>query len=457
VSEGRWLRLGPLRVPARATILSWRDLALSLGPIILITGAAIWAAFWFVQPAPPDTIVLTAGPDGSIYRLHAEKYRSILARNGVKLEILPSRGSLENLKRLNDPAFRVDVGFVQSGIADGTEVEGLVSLGSMFRQPLAVFYRSAARVARLSQLEGRRLAIGQEGSGTRALALALLKANGIEPGGRTPLLALSGDAAVQALAQGKVDAAFLMGDSAAAQGMRKLLHLGGIRLLDFPQADAYVSRFRYLSKLEIPMGAIDLGRNVPPRNLHLIGPTVELIAREDLHPALSDLLIEAAVEVHGGASVLQRAGEFPAPVEREFPISSDAARYYKSGKGLLYRHLPFWLASLADRTMVVIVPVVVLLIPGLRLVPVLYRWRVASRIYRWYGALLAIERDVRADPGSRKTEELLDRLGKIEQAVGAIRVPLAFADQLYVLREHIGFVRARLEKNGVPQTGGETP
>jgi hypothetical protein len=450
MSEGGQRKLGPIRLPARFAVVSWRDLALSLGPIVLISAAAIWATFWFVRPAPPDTIIFTAGPEGSSYRVQAEKYRKILARNGIKVEILTSQGSLENLKRLNDPAFNVDVGFVQGGVAASLGAVGdLVSLGSMFHQPLAVFYKSGAPLTRLSELQGRRLAIGVAGSGTHVLALALLKSNGVEPDGRTRLLELAGDAAVQALTAGKIDAVFLMGDSAAGKVMLKLFDTPGIRLLDFPQAEGYVRRFSYLSKLDLPTGSIDLGRNIPSRDLQLIGPTVELIAREDLHPALSDLLIEAAVEVHGGATLLQRAGEFPAPVEREFRISDDAARYYKSGKGLFYRYLPFWVASLADRTMVLLVPVLVLLIPGMRLVPVLYRWRVTSRIYRWYGALLALERDIRRDPAPEDMEELLGRLAGIEDAVGSIKVPLSFADQLYVLREHIGFVRARLEKTGV--------
>jgi TRAP-type uncharacterized transport system substrate-binding protein len=436
-------RFGPLRLPSRLALVSWRDLALTLGPVILLSAAAIWAAFWFVRPAPPDTIVITAGPEGSTFQLHAERYRKILARNGVKLEILPSLGSLENLKRLADPGFTVDVGFVQAGVAEGVTIEGLVSLGSMFHQPLAVFY-TGRRITRLSELKGKRVAIGAEGSGAHVLSLALLKANGIEPGGATVLLDLSGSAAVEALLEGRTDAAFLMGDSAAGQVMRKLMETKGVRLFDFPQADGYTRRFRYLNKLEVPMGTIDLGRNIPARNLQLVGPTVELIAREDLHPALSDLLIEAATEVHGKAGTLQKAGEFPAPVEREFPISGNATRYYKSGKGFLYRYLPFWVASLVDRMAVLLVPVLVILLPGMRIAPALYRWRVGSRIYRWYGALLALEREVRENPGPAEREELLKRLADVERGVGGIKVPLSFAGELYVLREHVIFVRQRL-------------
>jgi hypothetical protein len=435
-------RFGPLRLPSRLSFVSWRDLAFTLGPVVVLSVAAIWAAYWFVRPAPPDTIVITAGPEGSSFQAHAERYRRILARNGVHLLILSSRGSLENLKRLADPAFTVEVGFVQGGVSEGVNIDGLYSLGSMFHQPLAVFY-TGPRIAQLSQLKGRRVAIGAEGSGAHVLALALLKANGIEPGGPTALLDLAGQDAVDALKERRADAAFLMGDSVAGQAMRKLMDAPGIRLFEFPQAEGYTRRFRYLNKLELPMGSIDLGRNIPPRALQLIAPTVELIAREDLHPALSDLLIEAATEVHGKATTLARAGEFPAPIEKEFPISSDATRYYRSGKGFLYRYLPFWVASLVDRLAVLIVPVLVILVPGMRIAPALYRWRVGSRIYRWYGALLALERDVRVHSAEDR-EELLKRLAEVEQGVSRIKVPLSFAGELYVLREHVNFVRQRL-------------
>ncbi|HEY6873795.1 MAG TPA: TAXI family TRAP transporter solute-binding subunit [Geobacteraceae bacterium] len=436
-------KIAAMRPLARFAGISLRDLVVTAGPLILLTVAVIGAAYWLVRPAPPDTITITSGPDGSTFRLSAEKYRKILARNGVKLQILPSEGSLDNLKRLADPAFRVDVGFVQGGLAADMNVDRLISLGSVFHEPLALFYRSAEPVDLISGLAGKRLAIGPEGSGTHALALILLKANGIEPGGTTTLLDLGGADAAQALVEGKIDAAFLMGDSATPPIMRKLLWTPGIRLLDFPQSDAYARRYPYLSRLDLPMGAFDFGKNVPPRDIHLIGPTVELVAREKLHPALSDLLIEAAREVHGRATLLQHAGEFPAPLAHEFRISNDAQRYYTSGKSFLYRSLPFWLASLVDRLLVVVVPIVVLLIPGLKLVPALYSWRIRSRIYRWYGILIALERGMLASPSAEERSELLRRLDDIEAGVNRMKIPLSYAEQLYVLRDHISFVRGR--------------
>jgi len=442
-------RKSPRRLVARFVAISWRDLALSFGPILLISVAAIWLAVRLIQPAPPSTLTMSAGPKGSTFWNDAQQYKTILARNGITLNVLESAGSLENLQRLADPKANVDVAFVQDGLATNarTAYPSLVSLGSVSYVPLAVFYRGPP-LTRLSQFAGKRLAIGGAGSGARALALMLLKANGIEPGGTTQpttqLLPLAGDDAAQALAEGKIDAAFLAGDSAQPPVMGKLLRTPGIRFFDFTQADAYARRFPFLSALTIPMGAFDLGHNTPPEPIRIIAPTAELIARDSLHPALSDLLIEAAKEVHGHATLLQQAGEFPAPRTQDFPISDDAARYYKSGKSFLYRVLPFWLASLADRLIVLLVPIIVVLIPGLRLVPSLYAWRVKSRIYRWYGALIALERAAMTDNSPTERHALVRQLDGIEDAVNGMKTPLAYAGQFYVLREHIGFVRQRL-------------
>jgi TRAP transporter TAXI family solute receptor len=433
-----WIR--PL---ARFSEISFRDLAISSAPVVLITAIVIVAAFWYARPAPPDAITIISGPPGSVFQRTAEKYRTILARNRVTLRILPSEGSLENLRKLNDPAVRVDIGFVQGGVSAGVPVEKLVSLGSVFHEPLVIFYRSAVPIERISWFDGKRVAIGQEGSGTHFLALILLKANGIEPGGASTLLTLSGEEAAQALIEGKADAVFLMGDSAAPPVMRKLLRTDGIRLLDIAQADAYTRRFPYLNKLDLPMGVFDFDKNIPSKDIHLIGPMVELVARDTLHPALSDLLIETAREVHGGPSLLQRAGEFPAPLEHDFRISEDARRFYTSGKGFFYRNLPFWIASLADRTLVFLVPVIILLVPGMKMVPKFYNWRVRSRIFRVYGKLIALERGMLSQSAPVEREVMLKQLDDIETEVNNMKMPLAFADQFYVLRDHIGFVRGR--------------
>ena len=247
-----------------------------------------------------------------------------------------------------------------------------------------------------------------------------------------------------ALLAGKLDALFLMGDSASSALMRKRLRTPGIHLLDFRQADAYTRRFPFLTKLDMPAGALDFGRNLPTNTVRLIAPTVELLARTDLHPALSDLLLEAAREIHGHTTVLQRRGEFPAPLEHEYPLSDDALRFYKTGKTFLYRNLPFWLASLVNRILVVIVPAVVVLIPGLRPIPFLHRWRINLRIYHGYRALLALERHLFVELSPDKLAESLTRLEEIEHGVNGMQLPASFADQFYDLRGHINFVRLRL-------------
>jgi TRAP-type uncharacterized transport system substrate-binding protein len=418
--------------------------AVSLG-VGLVSGLVVlFAVFWFFYSAPPSTIIITTGPRDSVFQRNAEKYAKILARNGVTLKMLPSEGSLENLKRLIDPKFRVDVGFVQGGVSGGMNIEKLDSLGSVSYQPLLIFYRSATPLDLLSRLNGKRLSIGPEGSGTRSLALVLLAANGIEPGGKTQLRELDAEDAEKALLSGTVDAVFLMGDAASPQVMRTLLRTTGIRLFDFTQADAYSRRIDYLNKLELPKGSIDFGKDIPRHDVNLIGPQVELVARAGLHPALSDLLLEAAQEVHGRASLLKRRGEFPSPIEHEFPISADAIRYYKSGKSFTYRYLPFRMASLVNRVLVVFVPAVIVLLPALRFIPALYRWRVRLRIYRWYRELLALERDMMARAAPEEREAMLGRIDHIDAEVNKMKVPASFADQFYVLRGHIMFVNERL-------------
>jgi TRAP-type uncharacterized transport system substrate-binding protein len=428
--------------PFAVVRISWPDFIVTVGPLLLVIVLGLGIAIAFVKPAVPHILSITAGARGSAFYQTAEEYRDILARDGVKLEILPSHGAEENLNRLRTPTFHVDVGFVQSGLADELETEGLVSLGSTYYEPIWVFYRGAKPVEGLRQLRGRRIAIGAEGGGTKVLALRLLKANGIDANSAV-LREIGNEDAVQALRAGTVDAAFLLGNSSAPI-VRELLQTPRISIVNFSQADAYTRIFPYLYKLVLPKGTLDLSKNLPAQDITLIGATAELIAREDLHSALSDLLIEAAKEVHGGPGLFRHRGEFPDPREHDFAISDDAQRYYKSGQRFLHRHLPFWLANIIDRALVLLVPIVALVIPGLRLAPAFYRWRVRSRLYRWYGALMAVEADMLGEPTAQQREELLKRIDVIEVTVNKSKMPVFIADQVYGLRAHIGFVRDRL-------------
>ena len=412
---------------------------LAMAVLAICSLLLVGAGFFFVHSAPPGTITITSGPEGSLFYTNACKYAALLRAQGVNLKILPSRGSLENLQRLANGNVPVDVGFVQGGVTNETASQ-LVSLGSVAYQPLLVFYRGGT-VETLAGMAGRRLAIGPPGSGTRNLVLTLLKANGIQSGGTNRFLDWDAPTAAQGLLAGNVDAVFLMGEDASAAIMRQLLLAPDIQLLNFPQAEAYTRRFSYLSVLKLPQGGIDFGKNIPAHDIYLIGPTVELIARPALHPALSDLLLQAAREVHGKPSLLQHKGEFPAPLEHDIPLSDDATRFYKSGSGFFYRHLPFWLASMTSRILVAFVPMVVILIPILRSIPHLYRWRNQTRIYRWYRALLALERELLKEPDAARRQTLHKRLDEIEREVNKLKVPAFLADQFYSLRSHITLVR----------------
>ncbi|WP_434109822.1 TAXI family TRAP transporter solute-binding subunit [Paraburkholderia caffeinilytica] len=433
----------PPHFPGDDSHAEWRDHTLPYVIVAALFVLMITLIVWLVDPAPPKTITISAGPHDSSFLVAANRYKTILARNGITLKVLESDGSVQNLHRLLDPKQHVDLALVQGGVADGLDTSSLMSLGSVFYIPVVVFYRGTG-VSELSELEGKRIAIGREGSGTRLLALKLLEANGIEPGGNTVLVPSDGMQAATQLVAGDVDAAILNGDSATRGLMLRLLKVPGISVMNFDEASAYTRLFPYLNEIDLPPGVLDLRHRVPPDTIHLISPTVELVARTNLHPAISDLLIEAAQEVHGTAGLLQHAGEFPTPVAHEYQISEDAQRYYKTGKSFLYRALPFWLASIGDRTLVLLLPMAVLLFPAMRLIPALYRWRVRSRIYRYYGALIAIERGAFGDSTDEERKQLFAKLDQIEASLNRLRMPLAYADAFYVLREHVGFVRGRL-------------
>ncbi|MCX6953667.1 MAG: ABC transporter substrate-binding protein [Verrucomicrobia bacterium] len=410
--------------------------------LLLLAGAAL---LWVFLSAPPRTITITSGPPGSSFERHAKAYEKELAKRGVTLKIVPSGGSLENLQRLLDPKSGVDLGFVQGGLVGDETPPDLVSLGSIAYQPLWLFYRGTARIARISELTGKRIGIGAPGSGVHSLALALLEPNGVTTDKAT-LVQQPGESAGKDFQAGKLDALFLMGDSAPTQTLRALIRDPEVQVYSFTQADAYVRRLPYLNKISLPQGSFDFGRNLPPQDIVLLGPTVELIAREGLNSALSDLLLGVAQEVHGKSSgLIAKRGEFPAPLEHEFTLSDDALRYYKSGKGLTYKLVTsFWLASLINRLLVAIVPILLVLIPAIRFLPVAYRWSVQIRIYRCYRPLLQLERDAATTPSAAQTAELLKRLDAIERDVNALKVPASFASQFYDLRNHVTFVRRRL-------------
>ncbi len=434
------------RLPFVAALIETFGFSPGLASIVALGFMAIGllAAYWIVRSAPPSRLVLTSGPEGSSFQRWADAYKKALAAHDITLEVRPSGGSLDNLQRLQSPDSAIDIGFVPGGLKTEGDLKHLVSLGSIAYQPLWVFYRSPTPISRLSELAGKRIAIGAVGSGTHALARTLLQANGIT-GAPSTFVDLDSSAAATGLLEGKLDAVFLMGDSASIQTLRSLVRSPDVQLFNFTQADAYIRRYSYLSRMNLPAGSIDLGKNLPAQNVVLIGPTVELVAREGLNSALSDLLLEVAKEVHGNSSLMQKRGEFPAPLEHEIPLSEDAVRYYKSGKTFFYRTIHnFWLASLLNRILVAVVPLGLVLIPAIRLLPIGYRFRIQLRFFRCYRPLLRLERDSFGPLTRERIQELLKRLDEIETSVDHLKVPASFASQFYELRTHLAFVRQRL-------------
>ena len=411
-----------------------------------IAFVCVAAVVWVIRSAPPRTIYLTSGPEGSSFHRWALRYQKELAAHDIALEVLPSGGSLDNLERLKDPKVKVDFGFVAGGLAKEEDARGLISLGSVAYQPLMVFYRSPTPITRLSELAGKRVAVGAVGSGTRSLATTLLLANGIK-GAPTTFVDSDAGAAATALMEGNLDAVFLMGDSAPIQILRTLFRAPDVQLYNFTQADAYVRRNAYLNKISLPQGSIDLATNLPGQNVTLVGPTIELVAHEDLNPAVSDLLLDVAKTVHGSAGLWQKRGEFPAALEHEFPLSDAAIRYYKTGKGFFYRTFKsFWLASLMDRLLLAVVPLVLVLIPAIRYLPVAYRLSIQLRLYRAYRPLLRVEQESFGPLTPERRRELLTRIDEIEDTVNHLKVPASFADRFYWLRSHLISVRQRLER-----------
>jgi TRAP-type uncharacterized transport system substrate-binding protein len=436
----------PLRYRIRLRDLALRDLLMIGIPAIALIAGGFWLAAQFIRPAPPHFLVMATGAPGGAYEAFAARYRPILAAQGIELRERPSAGAVENLKWLRDPKEEVDVAFLQGGIGAGVEAEGLVSLGSFYQEPLWVFYRGDETLDQLVKLKGKRIAIGGEGSGTRRLALDLLEASGApatDP--RTKIVPLGGLDAVGALAQRKVDAVFLVGP-AQSGAVWTALYTPGVRLMSLVHADAYVRRFPFLARLVLPRGGIDLQRDIPAANVELVAAMATIVAREGTHPALIDLLLQAAVQVHGGAGLFQRPGEFPNARPVDFPLSKEADRFYKSGTRFLQRYLPFWLATLIERTLVLLIPLVAIVLPIMRFAPALYGWRARSRVYKWYGQLKFLERELDENPAARTRAEWLAELERIEDRVHRVATPLAFTNLLYTLREHIALVEAKVLK-----------
>jgi TRAP transporter TAXI family solute receptor len=434
----------------RYTLLSMRELLVSAGPFVLLALVLLALAYWWLDPMPPRQITLATGPAQSDYAVFGKRYAQALATHGIQVKLLPSEGAAENLRLLQDGT--ADIGFVQGGSSDAeaNPDSDLESLGSLFVEPVWLFYRNdaarkrsrSATLSALGDLKGLRVNVGSEGSGVPSLMGRLFEANHIDPDSMT-LSLQEQTPAVVAFLEGKLDAMVL---AAAPESLmvQMLLQTPGIKLMDFAQSEAYARRFTFLTPVILPRGVVDLAGDVPAQDVRLIASTTTLVAREDMHPALVQLFSQASLKLHGSPGWFTHAHEFPHPAYTEYPLAKEAERTLRNGVPLLQRYLPYSMANLLERMWLALGIIVAILLPLSRIVPPVYRFRIRSRVFRCYGQLRQIEEQMLAK--ERSTSELLESLEQLEARVRKISVPLSYADELYALSNYIDMVRNKLTR-----------
>jgi TRAP-type uncharacterized transport system substrate-binding protein len=431
----------------RRLFVSVRVALLAGGPFVVIAIALLVLAYKVLQPNPPRHAVMVTGPERSALDGFGEQYRAALAKQGIVLELRRTGGTGENLEALRQGGGDVSFGFVQGGAAPADErgVEGLETLGALFYEPVWVFHKRPPRkdrAVRLVDMVGWTVNVGASTSGAPQLFTRLLEANRVDPA-RLRLLDLPETEAVMALLDDRVDAVVFV-SAPESPLVQMLLQTPGVNLLDFPQAEAYARRFPFLSPVTLPRGIVAIDRDIPARNHPLVATTISLVVRDGTHPALVQLMIQAADRIHGGAGWFRRSGDFPSRREADLPLAPEANRFYDDGAPFLQRYLPWWLANLLDRMWLALAAIVAVLLPLSRIVPPLYEYRVRARVFKWYAQLRAIEDEVAAQPAADARAALLARLDELDARVERVTVPLSYADELYALRNNIAMVRGRL-------------
>lgn len=405
----------------------------------------LFGVLWILIPPPPKSIEIATGFPTGLYYQFGERLKADLSKEGVNLKVRSTGGTLDNLALLKDPKSGVDFAMVQGGVANPADYPKLVSIAGMFYEPIWVWYREGAfkgdggQLKILSQLKGKNVSIGNEGSGTLALVEDLLKTSGIaekEIGAQR----LKPDEAVAKLSNGELDAVFIVA-AAEAPILKKFYSIPGIRLMSFDQADAYTRTLTYLSKVTVPRGLLSIQFDQPRQDIHVMAATATLVAHEDINPALVSLVLGASYDILKSYSRLQKAGEFPSSAGLDFPLHVDAEIYLKDGPSFLHRHLPFWTAVWAGRFVKIVIPLLVILIPLFTYIPSAKNFFLRLKLAQVYEELKVIERNAQ-NPQLR--EKNFKDLEAIEKRVGNIKVSMLDAKELYDLKGHVGEVRARL-------------
>lgn len=402
-----------------------------------------WTLVVVLKPAFQRKIVITSGADNGIYRSFADRYAPILKRDGITLEIRSSSGSIENYQRLTNPDSEYEVGFIQSGTISPKETDNLQTIAAVSYEPIWVFYRGDTEVNRLAQLRGKRIGIGVPGSGLLNVSMVLLGYSGIDAS-NTTLLQVDAPKAFQALETGQLDAAFFIGRPDAP--IQKALLASNLKLMSFVQAEALVQKFPSLSRIVFPRGSSSIADDLPRTDVTLLAATALLVSKDTLHPALTYLLLDAARTVHGGEDYFTPLGTFPNLNSEEFPISDESTRYFKSGRPFLQRYLPFWLASLIERRLLILLPFMALLIGLLQALPRLIEARNKKRLVVWYREIKALEDEVwrNTQPTPGQIDKWRDEIEDIDANASQIRIPHRYFQDVYALKQAIGVVRDRI-------------
>jgi TRAP-type uncharacterized transport system substrate-binding protein len=406
-----------------------------------VMGVVSLALIYFV-PATPSKVILAAAAKGSIADYYAQQYRETFARADIELEVRTTIGAAEEFQLMLDPKSGVGIAMVIGGVSDAKHAPGLLSLGTVYINPIWLFYSSSGPFDRLSQFKGKRIAVGPPGSGLRALAEKVLGKGNVNSENAT-FLPIGGSAAAEALATGKADAVFAIGlpDGPA---IRSSLQIPNVRFMSFPAAETLTILFPELVRLELPQGVIDFDQNIPSQDVPLIGVASKVLVRSDLHPEIVSLLLQAMVEAHSGRGLFQRSGEFPNSTDNEYPVAAAAIDFYKNGPSYMQRHVPLWLSVHVQRALAVLVTLLAIAYPMFRLVPVAYTWINRRRLFYWYAQLKALEASFDSDPADGQLSRKQAEIERIEDAVSHIQFPLTFSDQVYNLRSHIEIVRHKI-------------
>lgn len=402
--------------------------------------------YQLVEPAPPREITMaTGGPDGYYHAL-GKSLKDGLRREGVEVKLISTAGSSENMELLTEPDGAVSIAFVQSGMERVFDLgeTTLSSLGSLYYEPIWLFYRREMALNSARDLKGLRVAVGARGSGTRAVVEYLMAENGLpEAGHEFVLVEAGGKQSVALLRSAEIDAAFFT-VSPRSDTIQSLIDIPEVDFLDIRRSEAYTARYPFLSSVSISEGLLDLERNIPPEDRTTLASTATLVVNDRFHPALTPLVLEQLSRRLRDGGMLEQPGEFPSARNVGFGLTKEAEHYFKKGPSFLLRYMPFWAASLVDRLVIFIVPLLVIVIPLIKLAGPLYRWRVRSRIFTWYRHLQEIERKYSEGKVENLTQEI-HRLDVLTKELASIDVPLSYADELYELKEHVEYVRGRLE------------